>query len=212
MVRLGLAVQHVEHAQEVVELVGGAVVGRPIAEQVVQDDALAELERLVRLVVPGQATEALQNATLEHLAPRPVERAKSGPHVLGGQLGNVALVDLVVPFAACLGIHEGAQARFFHQVLPGRAVHRAQHRHAGIIVAAGVLPGEGQRAPARRVVVVDDQARKPDVRGCCQRLGLGDQVQGLIQPGHHGRPLVHHVFNADALDQFHALPRSMFVC
>lgn len=199
MIRLRLAIEHAEHSHQIVQFVCHVVVGAALREEIPDDDALAELERLVRFVVPRQPLEALEHAAFEHVAARPVELGEGGFDVGGRQFGHVAFGDLVAPLFTCLGIHEGAQARFRQQVIPAAHVDDAHHSGFGFF-ALRILSGNG-RSASTAVALIEHETREAEMRGLGKLLGFAEQIEGSAYALDDGDALVGEIGDADAGDE-----------
>lgn len=199
MIRLRLAVEDAEHADQVVQLVGDPVIRGTGTEQVSHDDASAELEGLICLVIPGQPPEALEHAAFEHIAPRTVELREGGFDVGGRQFGHVAFGDLVTPLFAGLGVHEGAQSGFRQQVIPAANIDEAHHGGLGF-VALGIFSGDGGAATTA-VALIEHETGKSEMRSLGERLGFAEQIEGGAHVFDDGDALIGEVHNADAFDE-----------
>ena len=77
VIGLRLAVQHIEHASQVIEFITSSLVHEAVveivavnSEEALEDEALAEATGQVGLVIPGETLEERDHAPIEHLASR----------------------------------------------------------------------------------------------------------------------------------------------
>ncbi len=115
------------------------------------------------------------------------------------QFGHLALGNLFCPRIAGRGIHQGAQPRLLKQVIPALGVDGVQD--AGFRLVTLRVVARHAHGAAPRIAVVNDEARKADMRAAGQLLGLAQQVQRLAHTFHHCRALARQIGDADALYQ-----------
>nr|CUV24059.1 protein of unknown function [Ralstonia solanacearum] len=122
-----------------------------------------------------------------------------GFNVRGGQLGNVAIGNLLVPLRSGTGIHEGAQAGFVQQVIPAFGVDCVQDRFFRLGAIRVVAGHRG--CSALRIAVVEHQPGKAEVSSPRELFSFGEQIERRPYAFDHGGALVGKIGDADAFDK-----------
>lgn len=128
VVRFWLAIQDTESTEQVVSFVTSMRVEQREAvavrrEETVKNEPLPKLKRRVRLVIPGELAEQIDDSAMEQFGATLIQTGERCLDVGHRERRHVVRGDLRVPLRPRGGIHEGARARRLHEIMPRGRIH-----------------------------------------------------------------------------------------